>query len=52
MMMQASLKTLKFLARFALDTFLRYCRREEDFSKWQREYDEYTKAITGKEPLC
>jgi hypothetical protein len=51
MMMQKSFKVLKFLARFALDTFLRYCQRKEDFNLWQNDYDEYIRDITGKGPF-
>ena len=43
---------LKFSGKIVWDTFLRYSQRKEDFSKRQRDYDEYTKAVTRKEPLC
>ena len=50
--LKVGVTTLKFSTKFTLNTFLRYSQRKENFSKWQRDYDEFAKAVARKEPLC
>ncbi len=49
--LKVSIATLKFSARIVVDTFLRYSEKKRDFNRWQNDYDEHTREVTGKGPF-